>query len=79
MSTHQGGNITATDIEIGKRILAALGYRGTSQKAFAKEVGISYDRFRQITKGERAMNLLEYRRVVLALNMRPAELIEVAA
>jgi transcriptional regulator with XRE-family HTH domain len=79
MSTPQGGTSTATDIEIGKRILAALGYRGISQKAFAKEVGISYDRVRQITKGERAMNLIEYRRVVLALQMRPAELIEAAA
>lgn len=79
METTQSGTKTATDTEIGKRILAALAYRQTSQKAFAKEVGISYDRLRQITKGERAMDLLEYRRIILALDFGPAELIQAAA
>jgi hypothetical protein len=79
MSTSDSGKATATDTEIGKRILAALAYRQVSQKAFAKEVGINYDRFRQITKGERAMDLLEYRCIILALDFGPAELIAAAA
>lgn len=79
METKQGGKQTATDAEIGKRILAAIAYKGTNQKAVAKEVGIHYDRFRQITKGERAMDLLEFRRITLALDLGPVELIEAAA
>ena len=79
MSTSRGGKATATDTEIGKRILAAIAYKGTNQKAVAQEVSINYDRFRQITKGERAMDLLEFRRITLALDLGPADLIQAAA
>lgn len=79
METKQGGKRTATDTEIGKRILAAIAYKKTNQKAVAKEVGINYERFLQITKGEKAMNLLEFRRITLALELGPAELIQEAA
>lgn len=79
MSNRQSGTSTATDTEIGKRILAALAYRGITQKDFAEQVEISYRRLREVTKGERTLNLLEFRRIALALDITPAELLQDAA
>jgi transcriptional regulator with XRE-family HTH domain len=79
MSNRDSGTSTATDTEIGNRIRAELAYRDISQKDFAPLVGISYKRMLEITKGKRVLNVLELRRIALALDLSPVELLEDAA
>ena len=61
---------TETDL-----INQALNTKGISINALADQTGIPFSTLRRSLKGDRALNLLELRKIAAALNVSPAALL----